>query len=65
MHTRVNTQKSKVEMLISYWDKTLGKVYQMAQDNKDKKVTKIIDKIVKIPKEIQRYVLKYYLTKCF
>ena len=36
-------------MLIAYWDKTLGKVYTLNIDKKDKKATKVIDKIVKIP----------------
>lgn len=65
IHTRMNTQQSKLEMLIAMWDKTLGKVYLLAQELKDKKVVKVIDKIVLIPKKIQIYVLKYYLKKCF
>ena len=39
-------------MLIAYWDKTIGKIYQFAIQKKDKKIIKILDKIVKIPKKI-------------
>jgi len=52
-------------MLIAHWDKTLGKVYNLNVEKKDKKVIKLIDRIVKIPEKIKRCVLKYYLTKCF
>ena len=65
MRTRVNTQGSKIDMLVAFWDKTLGKVYSLNIEKKDKKVTKVIDKIVLIPEKIRRYALKYYLAKCF
>ena len=39
-------------MLVNLWNKTLGKVYELAEEKGNKKVIKITDRIIKIPKNV-------------
>ena len=54
-------------MLITLWDKTLGRVYTQAKEHekKEAKVIKVIQKIILVPDKIRTHVLKYYLAKCY
>lgn len=61
---RLNTQNAKISVLKNYWDKILGELFQTAINTKDKSLTEVLDKIIRIPKNHQHAVLLKYVQQC-
>jgi hypothetical protein len=45
------TKYDKVEILKTYWNKLLGKIYMSAKKKDDQEVLEICGNIIKVPKE--------------
>lgn len=58
------TRYAKVEVLVNYWDKMIGQTQLRASRLKDKKTSDLCLKIILIPKQIQKAILKNYVTAC-
>ena len=58
------TKYDKVEILKTYWNKLLGKIYMSAKKKDDQEVLEICGNIIKVPKEVQQAILKRYINAC-
>lgn len=63
-HNRVLTHEAKTEVLINYWDKLLWKIGIRAKQMFDKVTLRLVNCIIKVPKCVQRAVLKHFVLKC-
>ena len=61
---RVRTHANKLEILINYWDKIVGRLQTRAFKLQDEKVKEIVMGIILVPKDIRRAVLSHYLKCC-
>ena len=51
-------------MLINYWDKLLWKIGILAKKKFDKGTLRLVESIIKVPKRVQKAVLKHFVLKC-
>lgn len=54
---------SKIEILITYWDKTIGKIMNFSIKSKDPKVALLVRQLISIPKDIRFCALKHVVRK--
>ena len=55
---------AKVDVLINFWDKTINNLRKLSYDTKDQQILKLVDKIIKVPDHIKKWVLTLYLYAC-
>jgi hypothetical protein len=58
---KMHSKLGKLDILLSYWEKTLGSIQQEAQKRKDKKMTDMCIKIVMVPRSIQIEIIKMFI----
>ena len=68
MQTRIRqklgTKFSKIEVLLTFWDKMVGYIHQQASDLKDEETINMMGQILLVPEDVKIEVLKVYLIKC-
>jgi hypothetical protein len=60
---KIATKDSKIEVLINYWDKMVGAIRTKATKFKDETGDALIQKIILVPNEVRRAVLKHYCDR--
>jgi hypothetical protein len=58
------TKYSKVEVLLTYWDKLFCKILTKTLKLKDTKANQLMIKIAKVPLAVKYDLLKNYVLKC-
>ena len=53
-----------MEVLNDYWNRTLNSIQKIAITKKDAKMVELIKKILGIPKDIQKDILRHYVKAC-
>ena len=55
---------SKVDVLINFWNKLVGRLYKTANDERDQNMAQLLRKIINVPEHIKKWVLTLYLYSC-
>ena len=64
MRARFVTKHSKVQVLVSFWDKMIGIIQMKATKTNDSEIKKLSKDLILIPRDVQYAALKQYLKQC-
>ena len=64
MRSQLLSIHSKIHVLETYWDKTIGKAMHFSAKAKDPKVSSLIKQLISVPREVRYAALKHFVNRC-